>query len=166
MSSFEEPLHPYETASRPHWITLEGQPLRQVSRPAFRRPFQFERMLAKLPPYVRNSLTKQQLDCISDALIPDPPQHTIDYRASIPLFGRRFYVALMAGRERRSLARLAQEGQSRARRVAGLYAVIMLLLVGAAFVACVLLGYVVKSALGVDLIEGPSILHQYVFGPW
>lgn len=119
-------------------------------------------MLAKLPPAVRDSLTTQQLDCISDALIPDPPRHAIDYRASIPFFGRRFYVTLLVGRERRSQERLAREAQLRARHVAIVYSVLLMLVSCVSFLAFVLAGYVLKSAMGIDLTDGPSLLHQYI----
>ena len=119
-------------------------------------------MLAKLPPAVWDSLTTQQLDCISDALIPDPPRHAIDYRASIPFFGRRFYVTLLVGRERRSQERLAREAQLRARHVAIVYSVLLMLVSCVSFLAFVLAGYVLKSAMGIDLTDGPSLLHQYI----
>ena len=158
--------HHYAPASRPRWITPEGLELSQRLRDPVRRPFQYERMLAKLPPAVRDSLSQQQLDCISDALIPDPPRHAIDYRASIPFFGRRFYVTLLVGRERRSLERLAREAQLRARHVAIVYSVLLMLVSCAAFFAFVLLGYLLKSAMGLDLTDGPSLLHQYILdGP-
>ncbi len=156
----------YAPASRPRWITPEGVELSLRLRDPVRRPFQYERMLAKLPPAVRDSLTPQQLDCISDALIPDPPRHAFDYRASIPFFGRRFYVTLLVGRERRSLERLAREAQLRARHVAIVYSVLLMLVSCASFFAFVLLGYVLKSAMGIDLTDGPSLLHQYILdGP-
>lgn len=123
-------------------------------------------MLAKLPPAVWDSLTTQQLDCISDALIPDPPRHAIDYRASIPFFGRRFYVTLLVGRERRSQERLAREAQLRARHVAIVYSVLLMFVSCVSFLAFVLAGYVLKSAMGIDLTDGPSLLHQYILdGP-
>ena len=158
--------HHYELASRPRWITPDGIELSQRLRGPVRRPFQYERVLAKLPPAVRDSLTPQQLECISDALIPDPPRHAIDYRTSIPFFGRRFYVTLLVGRERRSLERLAREAQLRARHVAIVYSVLLMLVSCASFLAFVLVGYVLKSAMGIDLTDGPSLLHQYILdGP-
>ncbi|HMN39033.1 MAG TPA: hypothetical protein PKD49_15155 [Hyphomicrobium sp.] len=149
----------YQPVSRPQWITADGVELVQQQRERAPRPFQFERMLARLPPGVRDSLTHQQLDCISDALIPDPPRHAIDYRASIPFFGRRFYVTLLVGRERRSLERLAREAQLRASHTAIVYSILLLLLICGSFLGFVLLGYVLKSVLGVDLTDGPSMLH-------
>lgn len=108
-------------------------------------------------------LTPQQLDAISDALTPDPPSHVIDYRVSIPFMGRRFYITLLAGRERRSLTRLAREAQLHARHIATFYAVLLLVLGCLTVSGTILLGYVVKSALDIDIMDGPSMFHHYFF---
>lgn len=150
-------------ASHPHWITPDGRLLTAEQKEVKKGPFNYERMLRRLPANVRASLTAEQLDAISDALIPDPPSHGIDYRVSIPFFGRRFYVTLLAGRERRSLARLAREAQLHAKHVAIFYSVLLLFLACVSFVGAVLLGYIAKSALDIDLTDGPSMLHQFFF---
>ena len=37
--------------------------------------------------------------------------HVIDYRVSVPFFGRRYYFAFFAGHEQRQLLRLVAESQ-------------------------------------------------------
>lgn len=150
--------------SAPHWLQTDGSELPQRQTLADdERPFQFKRMLKRLPPGVLSTLTPVQLDAISDALIPDPPSHALDYRVSIPFMGRRYYVTLLAGRERRSLARLAREAQLHAKHVAAFYAFALLILGCLTLIGTVLIGYVVKSALDIDLMDGPSLLHGYFF---
>lgn len=151
----------FDLASSPHWIDRDGHALTPPAQPPQDRPFQFRRMVQRLPSGVRDTLTQTQLDAISDALIPDPPSHVIDYRVSIPFFGRRFYITLLAGRERRSLARLAKEAQIRAKHIAIFYSAVLLMLGCVSIIGFILLGYVVKSALDIDLMDGPSILHQF-----
>ena len=84
--------------------------------------------------------------------------HTIDLRASLPLPGGSWYVTIVAGRERRSHDRLQREGQTQLLRQAAVYVVgstvILWLLVCATVCA-----YLLKSALQIDLFEGPSPLH-------
>ncbi len=120
-------------------------------------------MLRRLPANILSTLTPLQLDAISDALIPDAPTHAIDYRVSIPFFGKRFYITLLAGRERRSLARLAREAQLHAKHIGAFYAFALLVLGCFTLIGSVLIGYVVKSALDIDLMDGPSLLHGYFF---
>lgn len=151
-------------ACSPQWITSAGEPLAALPvRSPVRRPFEYLRMMDRLPAAVRVTLTPMQLDAISDALVPEPKRHVIDYRISLPLFGRRYYLTILAGPERRSVDRLAREAQVRARRTATFYAVALVIAACVAFVALVVAGYVAKSALGVDVLDGPSMLHQFVF---
>ena len=89
--------------------------------------------------------------------------HSIDYRTSISFFGIPFYVTFLMGRERRSRERLAEEGQTQVHRVAIAH-IILTLLIGLsciAAVACVL--YLIKSAVGIDLFDGNSSLHELFF---
>lgn len=150
-------------SSRPHWIMPDGNELTSLPVEAKERPFVYSRMLRRLPATVRNALTEEQLDAISDALIPDPPTHAVDYRVSIPFFGKRFYITLLAGRERRSLERLAREAQLHAKHIALFYSVMLMVLACISFIGLVLISYVVKSALDVDVMDGPSFLHRYFY---
>lgn len=79
-------------------------------------------------------------EIVPEVVIPDAPSqaaaprswdgsHTIDLRLSLPwLAGRRFYLAFVAGRERRSPARRSQE--RRRHPVARLANVVLLLAMG------------------------------------
>ncbi len=84
--------------------------------------------------------------------------HTINLRASIPLPGGRWYLTIVAGRERRNMDRLQEEGQASWLRQATAYALLTSLLLWLA-VCMIAAIYLVKSALGIDLFEGHSPFH-------
>lgn len=109
----------------PRWITQNGLEL-TPHVPAIRH-FDFERLLTKLPPGIRASLNEGQLDAISVALIPEPTQHPFNYRISVSLLGRRYYLAILAGRERRAHGRLLEGGHVAAQRLAAFYVCLCLL---------------------------------------
>ena len=55
---------------------------------------------------MRESLSPEQESAIRSAVREDSwENHTVDIRLSLPFFSRGFYIALIAGREQRSLAR-------------------------------------------------------------
>ncbi len=65
-----------------------------------------ERLFAKLPPEVRESLSEAQTSALVRAANDcGRREHGIDIRFSLPLLSKRFYVALLSGEERRSAAR-------------------------------------------------------------
>lgn len=123
--------------------------------------FSVRRFLGRLPPEVRGSLSAHQLRSIVRALDDIPTtSHLIDLRASVPLVWRRYYVRLMVGRERRSRARLAAEGQLAvlpSLAVLGLLASVLI----ATLIGFAVLAYLLKSALGINLFAQPSALHTY-----
>jgi hypothetical protein len=82
-----------------------------------------------------------------------PGRHWIDLRRSVPLLGRRIYLVLLVGRERRSAERLRREGMiSRTGdALAYVLTLTLLLMPFAAFL------YLAKSALGLDLIGGGGL---------
>ena len=84
--------------------------------------------------------------------------HIIDLRASVPLPGGRWYVTVLAGRERRSADRLAQEGQTSWLRRMMVYMLISSALLWL-IVCAIVLAYIAKSAIGLDLFDGASPLH-------
>ncbi len=89
--------------------------------------------------------------------------HVIDYRVSLPLFGRRYYFACFVGCEQRSLERLAEECQ----RKSWLHTAFTLMAVAvglATGLMCVLAtAYLVKSMMGIDLFEDHFFLHRLFF---
>lgn len=72
------------------------------------------RLLERLPEEIRASLTPDQEQAVLAAARLDSwDLHPVDIRLSVPWFGRRFYMVLVAGGERRSSARLKTERRSR-----------------------------------------------------
>jgi hypothetical protein len=120
----------------------------------------FDRMMAKIPHPLQATFTPEQLAALAQASVPVNTAHVIDYRVSFPFFGKRFYVTLLAGRERRSLSRLAAEGQIRMAQITTLYATFLGLGLAAMLIAVVMVLYFVKAVLGLDFFEGESALHD------
>ena len=90
--------------------------------------------------------------------------HVIAYRMSLPFLGRRYYFAVFAGREQRSLARLVAESQRKSwwHTTFSVSALLMCLSTG---VMCALAtAYLVKSMLGIDLFDEHFFLHRLFFG--
>lgn len=70
----------------------------------------FEAMLGRLPETVRSSLSEVQLSALreaSEAL--KWGKHPVDIRLSIPSLFNRYYLVLIAGKERRGKTRLDEE---------------------------------------------------------
>jgi hypothetical protein len=66
-----------------------------------------EGMLRRLPEDIARSLTPRQLEGLDDAL--RPARHPVDIRRTLSLGASRYYVVVLAGRERRSPDRLRAE---------------------------------------------------------
>ena len=121
----------------------------------------------QIPADIRAALTPQQITRLERLLALPAPGHTIDYRVSTALLGRRFYLALFSGRELRSPRRVSDDGQQRG-FMDFLFEAVLLCLAGVFLVCLLALSglvtlYLVKSALGIDLFEGPSVLHRFFF---
>ncbi|MGI9476052.1 MAG: hypothetical protein ACR2PI_05070 [Hyphomicrobiaceae bacterium] len=122
------------------------------------------RIFAHAPADLIKSFSDDQISGLNAALVnADTRFHSIDFRTSLSFFGIPFYVTFLMGRERRSRERLAMEGQTQVHRVAIAH-IILTLLIGlfclAAF-ACVI--YLLKSAVGIDLFDEHSPLHELFF---
>ena len=84
-----------------------------------------EGLLRAIDPAVRASLTNAQEGAIRTAARQDVWQsHPVDIRLAMPSPFGRFYLALIAGRERRSTARLAVQRSHHALAGAGNLAVV------------------------------------------
>ncbi len=123
--------------------------------------------LHPLPPDIRAALTNEQLERLERIVADRRTMHTVDYRASSSFCGRHFYLTLFVGPESRSLRRLNAEGQRRKfHRVLG---EIIGFCASVSLLACLIVGatvitlYVAKSALGIDLLEGHTILHDFFY---
>ncbi len=125
-----------------------------ASRPRFLNP---DHYLSQITPSVRDSLTPDQWAEVSRVVslaIPKPAPKLIDLRFDIDLLISRYYIVMMVGKDRRRSTRPHQV--SRATRWANWVAAVMLLIgLNLALSAGILiLAYLIKSALGIDLFPG------------
>lgn len=143
-----------EPALDPHapvWIQRDGH---STASPAAPSHPQFERIMAQIPLAVRQSFSQEQLAALAHATLPATARHAIDYRISVPFFGRRYYLTIFAGRERRSLERLLREGQAMLSRALTFYTVAICSLAGISVVTGLVVFYLAKSLIGIDLFDG------------
>jgi hypothetical protein len=100
-----------------------------------------------------------------------PHGHLLQYRFSTQMFGRRFYMAILAGAENRSPRRVHDDGTRR--NVVAVAAELAVICLALSMMICLLIGvavvamYLVKVAMGFDVFEGPSPLHpiyEFMFG--
>jgi hypothetical protein len=111
--------------------------------------------LERLPEHLRDSFSDEQLEALRGIFgTRSWVRHRLDLRGTLKLFGNHYYFAILAGRNKRNLSR-PQQNLSLAAKAA----LITLFLVFSAAVGLVIL-YLLKSALGIDLIPGFS------FGLW
>ncbi len=102
-----------------------------------------ERLMRWIEPGVRDTLTPEQVAAIRAAAERNPWEgHPVDIRFTLPLLFGRYYVTLVAGRERRSSARLAAEREAHPLILPG-----NVLFVAAATVVSVLAGMAAIAAL-------------------
>ena len=109
-------------------------------------------LLSRMPESVQHSFTEEQLANLRVALgARSWGKHKIDFRSTISFFSYRYYYVFVAGRNRREL--------SRAEKRKGL--LIQSILMSTFLVFCSMLGllvlYLVKSALGIDLFPNFSL---------
>ena len=120
----------------------------------------FAHLLASMSDEVRATFSELQLTALARSTQAHATQHLVDYRVSAPLlFGRRYYVTLLIGRERRNLSRLDSEGQSQVTRIAMLYSALTAMLVGLLLFGMFCAVYLLKSFSGINLFDGESPLH-------
>lgn len=117
----------------------------------------FARMIASVPPQIRTTFSSVQMAALAHATKPPRANHLIDFRVSVPFLGRRYYVTLLFGKERRSRQRLDAERQLSLRNATITYFVASLLIVSAVLVCAMVFAYVMKSIVGLDLVKAPSI---------
>lgn len=102
------------------------------------------------------SLTAEQKDKLEHAVIlmNVANRHVVDVRKTFGFSRWRYYVVFLLGRDRRTQVR--REG-----RLSGfLRTLLVLLAIGVTFAAAVLVLYLIKSALGIDIFK------DYSFGIW
>ncbi|MBW4484319.1 MAG: hypothetical protein KME14_17415 [Tildeniella torsiva UHER 1998/13D] len=113
--------------------------------------------LTQIDPNVQASLNSQQwaeLERVIDLAIPKPAPKLVDLRFEVDLLISRYFIVLMVGKDRRRtprsvpVSRFTQLGNWMA-------AVILLLGFNLAISTSVLMAaYLIKSALGIDLLPG------------
>lgn len=117
-------------------------------------------LLSQIPPEVRATFTTAQIAALALATRTSAARHAIDYRVSVPLlFGHRFYVVVLAGHERRGLARLAAEGQIRTGRIL-LFACVAAALLGVGTTAA---RYVAEKLSSVAIAIGDAPRNPFIF---
>ena len=146
---------PSSVAYAPEWIA-SGSPYR--APPPLLSHAAFDRLMARVPAEIRRTFTSQQMLALSRASVPINSPYRVNVRTSVPFFGKRFYVTLLMGRERRSLSRLADEKQLLSARLASIDKRLVPLMLTMAVFALVLTVYVFKSGLGIDFAASDAPL--------
>ena len=112
-------------------------------------------LLERMPKNIQTTFTDEQLAHLKIAIgARQWGNHAVDCRGVIKLFKYRYYYVVLAGRNKRELSakeqRIAKLGQALVLSVVLTLSVLLMLLIT----------YLVKSALGIDIFEG------YSFGVW
>lgn len=136
---------------------IDDQPLypsAQIPLPSEHDPFVIG-LKQRLPEALRDSFTPEQIDGLRNAFATRSwARHKVDVRGTFSLWSNQYYFVLVGGRNKRNLSR-AQRSLS-----LGAKAVVLTVILFA-FVSVGLVGlYLVKSALGIDLLPNHS------FGLW
>ena len=105
----------------------------------------------------RRAFTDEQLQALALASIPPPPNHGIEYRVSLPFFGKRFYVTLFVGRERRARSRLVAEGQLPVSQIVKPDPVAWTLILALTSFGALLALFIAKAMFGVELGESVAL---------
>ncbi|GFD84044.1 3-phosphoshikimate 1-carboxyvinyltransferase [Alteromonas marina] len=123
----------------------------KIKRPIKEEP-NVQHMLERMPKNVADSFTDDQLFYLNAALAGRRwGSHKVDVRGTIGLLRSRYYFVLLAGRDKRDLSRT----ESRIGKLV-MAAVVALFLCVSLVLGLVLL-YILKSWLGINLFEGFSL---------
>lgn len=110
------------------------------------------RLLEKMPKKVASSFNEEQLSHLRNAIgAREWGKHKLDVRGTVKFFKWRYYYVILAGRNRRSLS----EKEVRVARL--LTASIVATFITFAVMLGLIVIYLVKSALGINLIDGWSL---------
>ena len=112
-------------------------------------------LLERMPKNIQTTFTDEQLAYLKIAIgARQWCNHTVDCRGVVKFFKYRYYYVFLAGRNRRELSTKEQ-------KIARLsQAVFLSLAVTFTILFTLLVLYLIKSALGIDIFEG------YSFGVW
>ncbi len=82
----------------------------QETMDALAHTLQADSLFARLPAWVIDTLTAEQRDAIHEAVYdPSLQRPPVNIRFSLPVFGRRYFLTIIGGAERRGAQRRAQE---------------------------------------------------------
>lgn len=110
------------------------------------------RLLERMPEDVAKSFNEEQLSHLRNAIgAREWGKHKLDLRGTIKLFKWRYYYVILAGRNRRSLS------YKELRLAMLLNALILSSFVSISVLFGLIILYLLKSALGIDLIDGWSL---------
>jgi len=126
-----------------------------------------EYYLSKIESEVLDTLNASQLAQFKQILeeaLPKPTPKLVDLRFTVDLIINRFYVVLFIGNDRRRKARrYLPEG---AARIGNTIAIVLFLLLAnlAISATVILVGYLCKSAIGIDLLPGhfPDLIKRII----
>lgn len=111
-----------------------------------------QHVMSNIPNDVFRTLNVLQLQAIEEAISKNAPNHNhpVDMRGTLSLFFIRFYFVLLIGRDRRSYSR---NKEMRRRQKAGSlgWAMMIYIVICAIAPVILLLLYLIKSGLGIDL---------------
>ena len=122
------------------------------ARDALKNEPALQNLLSRMPSSVQESFTEEQLVNLKVALgARSWGKHAIDFRSTISFFSYRYYYVFVAGRNRREM--------TRAEKARGLFIQSVLLTVFLSFSALLglLVLYLIKSAMGIDLFPNFSL---------
>lgn len=112
-------------------------------------------LLERMPKNIQTTFTDEQLAHLKIAIgARQWGNHAVDCRGVVKLFKYRYYYVFLAGRNRRELSLKEQKFAKLAQ------AVIISSAVSFVILLILLVLYLIKSALGIDMFEG------YSFGIW
>lgn len=117
----------------------------------------------RIPEDIRAHLTRDEINRLAAAFAPAGGNHGIALKASFHWITGRYFLALLAGPERRSEQRLRAEGHVIAPVGISVF-VFLALLVCYGIVPLAFVLYLVKSALRINIMDGPSPLHAWMCG--
>ena len=110
------------------------------------------RLLEKMPKKVASSFNEEQLSHLRNAIgAREWGKHKLDVRGTVKFFKWRYYYVILAGRNRRSLS---EKEVKMARLVT---ASIVATFITFAVLLGLIVIYLIKSALGINLIDGWSL---------
>lgn len=110
------------------------------------------RLLDRMPKKVANSFNEEQLSHLRNAIgAREWGKHKIDIRGTIRFFKWRYYYVVLAGRNRRTLS----DNELRIAMLINATFITLFIFISTLFGLIVL--YLIKSALGINLIEGWSL---------